>query len=174
MTGTSTVVKEVDLIRIEGLSEETSVSIDSLREELAQLEREVQEAFADTGPGVKERAKAIGTEMVAAQYIATKETMSGVGGIFETMSEIQAIQNEQVKSFFADHRATLKAMTQVRSPVDLVQLGFEHWNRRAGHVAEGITRTADVIAKERKELSTSMAGMWKPFVELICGDWTRR
>jgi hypothetical protein len=151
------------------------VSIDSLREELAQLEREVQAAFADTGqPSVKERAKAVGAEIVAAQYLATKETMSGVGGIFETLSEIQAIQNEQLENFFTDHRATLKAITQVRSPVDLAQLGFEHWNRRVGHVAEGITRTIDVIAKERKEMSESMAGMWKPFVELIRGDWTRR
>ena len=100
--------------------------------------------------------------------------MSGVGGIFETLREINAIQNEQVKTFFTDHRATLKAMMQLRSPVDLVQLGFEHWNRRAGHVAEGITRTVDVITKERKELSTSMAEMWKPFIELVRGDWTRR
>jgi uncharacterized protein YegL len=150
------------------------VSIDSLREELAQLEHEVQAAFAETGPGVKERAKTVATEIVAAEYIATKETMSGVGGIMETLSEIQAIQNEQFKNFFTDHRATLKALTQVRSPVDLAQLGFEHWSRRAGHVAEGITRTVDLIAKERKEMSESMAGMWKPFVQLVRGDWTRR
>ncbi len=155
------------------------MSIDSLREELSQLERDVQAAFGDAGhpnnhPDMKERAKTVESEIVAAQYIATEETISGVGGIFETLREINAIQNEQVKTFFTDHRATLKAMMQLRSPVDLAQLGFEHWNRRAGHVAEGITRTVDVITKERKELSTSMAELWKPFVELVRGDWTRR
>lgn len=150
------------------------MSIDSLREELTQLEHEVQAAFADAGPGVKERAKLVESEIVAAQYIATEETLSGVSGIFEMLSEIHAIQNEQFKTFLTDQRATLKAVTQVRSPVDLVQLGFEHWNRRAGHVAEGITRTVDVITKERNELSTSFAEMWKPFVELVRGDWMRR
>ena len=151
------------------------MSIDSVREDLTQLEHDVQAAFGGAShPSVEERAKTIESELVAAQYIATEETISGVGGIFETLSEIRAIQNEQVKTFFADHRATLKALTQVRTPVDLAQLGFEHWTRRAGHVAEGITRTVDAIAKERNELSTSMAEMWKPFVELIRGDWTRR
>jgi hypothetical protein len=148
------------------------MSIDSIREELAQLERDVEALGAASA--VKERAKAVGTEMVAAQYIATKGTMSGVGAIFDTLSEIQAIQGDQLKVLFTDHRDTLTAMTQLRSPMDLVALGFDHWNRRAGHVADGITRTLEVIVKERGEYSSSIAGLWKPLVELVRGDWTRR
>ena len=153
------------------------MSIESLQEDLAKLERDVQAVFSDTDRlvgDVKERAKTVEEEIVAAEYIATEETIEGVSGILETLSEIGAIQSEQFKTFFADHRATLEAMTQLRSPVDVLQLGFEHWNRRVSHIAEGITRTAEVIAKERSVLSTSMAEMWKPFVELIRGDWARR
>ena len=163
------------LVAIPGFSEATTVSINSLREDLARLENDVQTAFNNPDqPSLQERAKAVGAGIVAAQYVATKETMSSVGGMFEALSEIGAIQNEQFRIFFTDHRDTLKALIQVRSPVDLLQLGFEHWNRRASHVAEAITRTVDVISKERNELSTSMTEIWKPIVGLVRSDWTRR
>jgi hypothetical protein len=150
----------------------TTDSIREIREELAQLERDVK-AFSSAS-SVTERAKTVSNEIVAAQYIATKETISGVGAVFDTLSEIQTIQNDQLGFFFADHRDTLAAMTRLRSPMDFVQLGFDHWNRRAGHVADGITRTIEVIVKERGEFSASIAGMWQPLVELVRGDWTRR
>jgi len=153
------------------------VSMQSLNEDLAKLERDVQAVFKDTDRlvgDVKERARTVEEELVAAEFIATEETIEGISGILETLSEIGAIQNEQVKIFFADYRDTLKAITQLRSPADVLRLGFEHWNRRATHVTEGFTKTVDVIAKEGNVLSTSMKEMWKPFVEMIRGDWARR
>jgi hypothetical protein len=149
----------------------------SLNEDLAKLERDVQAVFKDTDRlvgDVKERARTVEEELVAAEFIATEETIEGISGILETLSEIRAIQNEQVKIFFADHRDTLKALTQLRSPADVLRLGFEHWNRRATHVTEGFTKTVDVIAREGNVLSTSMKEMWKPFVDMIRGDWARR
>ena len=153
------------------------MSMQSLNEDLAKLERDVQAVFKDTDRlvgDVKERARTVEEELVAAEFIATEETIEGISGILETLSEIGAIQNEQVKIFFADYRDTLKAITQLRSPADVLRLGFEHWNRRATHVTEGFTKTVDVIAKEGNVLSTSMKEMWKPFVEMIRGDWARR
>jgi len=153
------------------------VSMQSLNEDLAKLERDVQAVFKDTDRlvgDVKERARTVEEELVAAEFIATEETIEGISGILETLSEIGAIQNEQVKIFFADYRDTLKAITQLRSPADVLRLGFEHWNRRATHVTEGFTKTVDVIAKEGNVLSTSMKEMWKPFVDMIRGDWARR
>lgn len=153
------------------------MSMQSLNEDLAKLERDVQAVFKDTDRlvgDVKERARTVEEELVAAEFIATEETIEGISGILETLSEIGAIQNEQVKIFFADHRDTLKALTQLRSPADVLRLGFEHWNRRATHVTEGFTKTVDVIAREGNVLSTSMKEMWKPFVDMIRGDWARR
>ena len=153
------------------------MSIQSLNEDLAKLERDVQAVFKDTDrlvDDVKERVRTVEEEVVAAEFIATEETIEGISGILETLSEIRSIQNEQVRIFFADHRDTLKGITQLRSPADVLRLGYEHWNRRATHIAEGFTKTAEVIAKEGNVLATSMQEMWKPFVELIRGDWARR
>ena len=152
------------------------MSIKSLQDDLAKLERDVKAVIDDTGRvvgDVRRRARTVEAELVAAEFIATEETIEGVSGILETLSGIRTIQKQQVKLFFADHRKTLEGITQLSSPIDLVQLGFEHWNRRATHVAEGLTRTAELIAGEGRQVSMSVGEMWKPFVELIRGDWAR-
>ena len=153
------------------------MSIESLNEDLAQLERDVRALSKDTGrivEDVAERARTVEEEIVAAEFIATEETIENVSGWLAALSEIGAIQNEQVKIFFADHRDTLKALARSRSPVDLMRLGYDHWSRRATHVADGLTKTVGVLAKEGRHVTASAAEMWKPLVQLVRGDWARR
>ncbi len=149
------------------------MSIESLNEDLAALERDVRALVKDAAKPAG-AARTIQEEAVAAEFIATEETIENVSGFLATLSKIGEIQNEQIRTLFADHRDTLKALLQVRSPFDLARLSFEHWNRRATHIADGLTRTVDVISQESGHATRSMAEMWKPFVELVRGDWARR
>jgi hypothetical protein len=62
----------------------------------------------------------------------------------------------------------------VRSPADFARVGFEHWNRRATHVADGIKATIGVLANESRSLTNTVVGVWTPFLQLIRRDWDRR
>ena len=153
------------------------MSIESLNEDLAALERDVRALVKDAaGPtqGVDDKVRTLEQEAVAAEFIATEETIENVSGLLAALSKIGEIQNEQLRTFLADHRDTLKALLQVRSPIDFARLGFEHWNRRATHIADGLSRTVEVISQESSQATRSAAEMWKPFIELVRGDWARR
>jgi hypothetical protein len=153
-----------------------NVSIESVNEELAALERDVRALVEDAGAPerIADRARTVREEVVAAEFIAAEETLENVSGLMAALSEIGAIQNEQLRTFLRDHGATLQALVCARSPSDLARLGFEHWNRRTTHIADGLTRTVGVVAQESRHATTSIAEMWKPFIELVRGDWARR
>ncbi len=157
------------------------MSIESLNEDLAQLERDVRalskdstQAVDDVAEEVAKRARVIQEDVVAAEFVATESTIENVSGLLAALSEIGAIQNEQFKMFFIDHRETLKAFVQARSPMDALRIGFEHWNRRATHVADGFTKTVGVLARETRHATSSAGEMWKPVIQLVRGDWSRR
>lgn len=157
------------------------MTIESLNEDLARLERDVRALSNDSArriddgaENVAETARVIREEVVAAEFVATESAIENVSGLLAALSEIGAIQSEQLKIFFADHRDTLKALLQSRSPIDLMRLGYEHWNRRASHVAEGFTKTVEVLAKESRHATASAGEMWKPLVQLVRGDWSHR
>ena len=153
-----------------------NVSIESLNEDLAALERDVRALVkdAEAPEGVAAKVRTVEEEVVAAEFIATEGTVENVSGLLAALSEIGAIQNEQFRTFFTDHRATLRALLQARSPIDVARLGFEHWNRRATHIADGLTRTVGVLAQQNRHATTSIVEMWKPFIDLVRGDWARR
>jgi hypothetical protein len=153
------------------------VSIESLNEDLAALERDVRALVKEGAKpveGVNGTVRTVEEEVVAAEFIATEETIENVSGLLAALSQIGEIQNEQLRTFFTDHRDTAKALLQVRSPLDVARLGFEHWNRRATHIADGLTRTVEVLSQESRRATGSIAEMWKPFVELVRGDWAVR
>jgi hypothetical protein len=157
------------------------VSIESLNEDLAQRERDVRALSEDSAQLVDDSvenaanaARVIQEDVVAAEFVATESAIENVNGLLSALTEIGSIQNAQLKAFFADHRDTFTALLKSRSPGDLLQLGFEHWNRRATHIAEGLTQTIGVLASETRHMATSAGEMWKPVVELVRGDWTRR
>ena len=157
------------------------MSIESLNEDLAQLERDVRalskdsmHTIDDAAEEVADKARVIREEVVAAEFVATESAIENVSGLLAALSEIGAIQNEQLKMFFTDHRDTLKALVQTRSPMDAMRIGFEHWNRRATHVAEGLSKTVGVLARETRHATSSAGEMWKPVIQLVRGDWSRR
>jgi hypothetical protein len=152
------------------------VSIESLNADLAELERDVRALVKDAGATqtVAEKVKTVADEAVAAEFIATEEAIENVSGILATVSEIGEIQTEQLRTLLADHRATYDALLQIKSPFDFARLGFDHWNRRATHIADGLTRTVEVVFRESRHATHSVAEMWKPFVDLVRGDWRRR
>ena len=94
-------------------------------------------------------------EAVAAEFIATEETIENVSGFLAALSKIGEIQNEQFRTFFADHRDTLKALPQVtiavrssRDSASSTGIG------RATHIADGLTRTVGVISQESGHANT--------------------
>ena len=157
------------------------MSIESLNADLAALERDVRALVKDAGTAqtaaeqaVSEKVKTVADEVVAAEFIATEEAIENVSGMLAALSKIGEIQAEQLRMLLADHRATFEGLMQIKSPLDFARLGFDHWNRRATHIADGLTRTVHVVSSESRHATHSVAEMWKPFVDLVRGDWLRR
>jgi len=153
------------------------VSIESMNEDLARLKRDVRSLSQDAGrilDDVVDQSRTIREETVAAEFIATEETMETVGSVLDALAALRDIQREQMRVFFADQRETFNAFAQVRSPADLARVGFEHWSRRATHVAEGLHQTVDVLANESRSLTNTLVEVWTPFLQLMRRDWARR
>jgi hypothetical protein len=113
-------------------------------------------------------------ETIVAEYVATEETMENVGSVLDTLVKLGELQQQYWRAFWSDQRETFNALTNLRSAADVWRVGFEHWSRRATHVADGIAQTAIVLANERRTLSDTFVEMWSPFVELVRRDWRRR
>jgi hypothetical protein len=153
------------------------VSIESVNDDLARLERDVRNLSQDAGrlvDDVADQGRTIREEAIAAEFIATEETIESVGSILSALSELQDIHRKQLRVFFEDQRDTLKAITESRSPADLLRVGLDHWGRRASHVGEGIGATVNVLVHESSSLTNTLVEMWTPFVQLVRRDWAQR
>lgn len=153
------------------------MSIESVNEDLARLQRDVEALSKDAGRligDVADQSRTLREEAVAAEFIATEETMENVGSVMDTLSQLGDIQRQQWRIFVTDQRDTLKALVQSRSPFDVLRVGFEHWSRRATHVADGLNQTVTVLANEGRSLTNTLVEVWNPFIELLRRDWVRR
>ena len=150
------------------------MSIESLNEDLAKLEADVRHLSEDSrklAKNVGERAKLIGEEAVAAQFIATEEAIDNAGGILETLASLRDIHREQLECFVEDQRESITALTKVRSPFALIELGIDHWQRRSRHVARGLNQAIDVLTSESRHMTSTASQMWQPFLRLLRNDW---
>jgi dsDNA-binding SOS-regulon protein len=165
------------LISASGQRKGNAVSIESMNEDLARLKRDVRSLSQDAGrmfDDVVDQSRTIREETVAAEFIAAEETMENVGSVLDALMALREIQREQLRVFVADQRETFGAITRVRSPIDLARVGFEHWSRRATHVAEGLNQTVEVLANESRSLTRTLVEVWTPFLALMRSDWVRR
>lgn len=153
------------------------MSIQSVNDDLARLERDVQSLSRDAGrllDDVTDQSKTLREEAVAAEFIATEETMENVGSVLGALSDLHEIQRRQLRWLFDDSQASLAALTRARSPADLFRVGLDHWSRRAGHIGEGVGQAVTVLASESRTLTNTLVEMWTPFVALLRRDWERR
>ena len=150
------------------------MSIDSLNQDLAQLEEDVRKLARDSERitvDIGKRAQTAREDVVAAEFIATEETLESAGSMLETLATLRDIQQESLRMLIDDHRQSWQALADVRSPLDLVQLGFEHWRRRSSHIALELNQVVDLIATSSRQMTASMVQVWKPFLDLVRRDW---
>ena len=153
------------------------MSIQSVNDDLARLERDVQSLSRDAGrlfDDVAGQGRTLREEAVAAEFIATEETIENVGSMLSALADLHDIQRRQLRMFIDDQRTSLHALTQVRSPTDVLRVAMEHWARRASHVGEGVGAAVGVLANESRALTNTLVEMWTPFVALLRRDWTNR
>jgi hypothetical protein len=158
------------------------VTIESLNATLAELEREVralsmtQETPAESTAATSDvaaTARAVAEDTVAASFVATEAAIDRAGGWFVTLTELGSIQSDQAKALLKDTFDTLKALRNAHSPSDLMQVTFDHWQRRASHIADGLNRATEVIARETRHASASIGEMWRPVIDLVRADARR-
>ncbi len=151
-----------------------AVSIESVNEDLARLEADVRHLSEDSRRLAKDlsaQARIVREETVAANFIATEEAVENAGSILEAIVSLRDIQRDQIRVFFEDGRDSFRALLEVRSPLGLIEVGADHWRRRATHIATGLNQVVDVLASEGRQMTTAMLQMWKPFVQLLQRDW---
>ena len=150
------------------------MSIDSLNQDLARLEEDVRKLARDSQRitvDIGKQAKNARDEVVAAEFIATEEALENTGSMLETFAALRDIQQESLRVLLDDHRQSWQALAEVRSPLDLLQVGFEHWRRRSGHIALELNQVVDLLASSGRQMAVSMVQVWKPFVSLVRRDW---
>ena len=152
------------------------MSIESVNEDLARLERDVRALSQDAGRlfgNVTGQGETLREEALAAEFIATEETIENMGSFLNALSQLGDIQKQQFRVFFEDQRDTIKALSELRSPTDLLGIGIEHWSRRATHVADGLQQSVTVLVNEGRAFTNTLVEMWNPFIALVRRDWAR-
>lgn len=152
----------------------SAVSIESLNQDLARLEEDVKKLSRDSqrlSEDIGQQARTMREEVVAAEFIATEEAIENAGSVLEAIAQLRDIQRDQLRVLFDDHKRSWRALADVRSPIGLIEVSFDHWKRRASHVAVGLNQVVDVLVGEGRQMTTSMVQMWKPFVQLVRQDW---
>jgi len=134
------------------------VSIDAVDHELSRLEAEVAR--------LRER-------VLAAEYIATEETIENMGSLLETLARLQDIQREQWRFLVSDGAETLGALRRVRSVFDVPGVALGHCQRRARHVVGGMNRAMVVCTGGAQSLTRTFVEMWRPFLAMVGQDWKR-
>jgi Na+/phosphate symporter len=153
------------------------VSIESVNEDLARLERDVRTLSKDAGrllSDVAGQSDTLRDEALAAEFLVTEETIENVGNVLNALSQLSDIQRQQLRVFVDDQRETIKALGQISSPADLVQIGIEHCGRRATHLVDGLSQTAAVLVNEGRAFTNTLVEMWDPFIDLVRRDWAGR
>ncbi len=151
------------------------MSIESLNEDLTQLERDVRALVKEHASSRDtDAAQLITEEVAAAEFVAAESVIEQANGWLAALGEIGDIQREQLKTLIADHRESLDALTRSRSPIELMELAYQHWRRRTNHVLDGLGKTFDVLARQGQRMSASSRELWQPVVQLVRADWTRR
>jgi hypothetical protein len=137
-----------------------------IEEELAKLEREVRALSKDASA----KANTIRDEAVAAEYIATEETLENVGTVMDAFMRLNEIQRKFWETFFADQRQTFEAITGSRSPGDFLRASIDHCSRRAEHDADAFRQTFNVLTSGARSVGNTFNELWKPFGELVRRD----
>jgi hypothetical protein len=154
--------------------ERKPVTIESLNEDLARLEADVRRLTEDSqrlGTDLEQQARTVREEIVAAEFIATEEAIENAGSLLELLSRLGDIHRDQLKTLWEDHQQSWSALREVRSPTALVEVGFDHWKRRASHVAAGLNQVVDAVVGEGRHVTGAMLEMWSPFLKLLQRDW---
>lgn len=150
------------------------MSIESLNTDLDRLEHDLRELSNDTGRLLGDAAgqgRMLKEEVLAAEFLANEETMENVGGMLDALVTLADIQRQQLRDLLADHRTTAQALLQIRTPLDLLSVGFEHWGRRATHALDGLGQTVNVLGNEARSMAETLVEVWSPFIELMRRDW---
>jgi hypothetical protein len=139
------------------------MSAHPIEEELARLERDVRALANDAGRA----ATTLRDEAVAAEYIATEETLENVGTVMDAITRLHEVQRKFWETFLADQRQTLDAFGAARSPGDVLRAGLDHWHRRSEHAAEAFRQTTVVLTDGARSLGNTFNEVWKPFADLV-------
>jgi hypothetical protein len=152
------------------------VTIDSVTEDLKQLEEDVRRLSSDgrqLTDDMEERADVVEQEIVAAEFIAAEETMENIGSLLGMISELNDVHMQQWQRLADDHLETLTRLSEARSPVEVIETGFDHLRRRSEHIGEGFSQAFGVITSEGRFLTDTLVEMWQPFLEMLRRDWAR-
>lgn len=153
------------------------MSIDSVSEDLKQLEEDVRRLSGDGQRLVRDvdsTAEVVGQELAAAEFIAAEETVENIGSLLGMVSELNGIHVRQWQQLADDHLQTLRRLSEARSPIEFIETGLDHARRRSEHLADGVNQAIETITAEGRFLSSTVVEMWQPFLEMVRRDWASR
>lgn len=118
------------------------MSIESLNRELARLEEDVRRLSQDSAQ--------LGADPAVQTPRAAAAVIDDGGSLLESLAKIGDVHRDQFRALLEDHRESFHALLDVHSPLELFDLGVDHWKRRSAHVAAGLTRVVAVVVSGSK------------------------
>jgi len=149
--------------------EELKGDLNRLQDDAVQVARDSQSLMRNFG---KQR-ETVEDEFVAAELLATNNTIEGVGLLFDSAIRLGEIGRQQFKYCIDDGRKTFKNLRSANTGDEYVDALSLHMGRRVDHLAMGLESTWRMVGDEWNEISSSVDTSWKMFSRMVNTDWSR-
>lgn len=139
-----------------------------------EVERDLKTLGSDVrvlGADLGRQAGRVGDEVVAAEYLTTRNLLEWSVGWAEDGRDGVDIAVRQWRLLFEDALASAEALGAARSGADLAAVPRDHLRRRAGHLRDGLDESRALAERGVQRALEPWRTVWRPFVELLRQDW---
>jgi hypothetical protein len=110
-------------------------------------------------------------EIVAAELLASRETVAELGILWETVDRLGRLQTRLAGQCVADHLTTLSNIGRATSATGAVAVLADHVDRRVRHLLTGLDQTVTVLSDQSQKTADAAVQVWAPFLAVLRRDW---
>ncbi len=151
------------------------MTIEDLKGDLTRLQDDAARVASDSQNLIKDFGKQMETvedEIVAAEILATNNTVEGIGIVFESVILLRDVGTQQIMFLIDDGRETLEKLQTAETSEERIVTLFNHLGRCVNHVSSGFESVCRMVGNELDEISGTVDNSWSFFSRLLSADWS--
>ena len=151
------------------MNEPRESRLSAFRKDLDRLAREAEALTESLGAD----SRLAREEAVGAEILATRDLMTHLGIVWDTVEQLGDLAGRQARLFVEDYLTTMSILLDGTAREQGAVLGA-HVERRLTHIAQGLDQSIEVLSTQSQKACDSLFRIWSPFFSVVRQDWTRQ